>query len=239
MTPADADVSQAQAAFDDLLEHRDAYATLPSAEPYDDILQTARMIVQFEQVLAADASSAAGFELRDQSMAENVTWLLDRGGPASKIILWAHNTHVAATAQPLPDGTLLRGMGSHLRERYGDELLVVGFDAFSGTFTARGADPSRIPSADIARTHALPLPLPESAEYTFAQLGLPRFMLDLRSVEDTTAAGSWLIEARPMWSIGAVFDPAIVEDPRVVASLVHQFDVLLYVHETSASQLLV
>jgi erythromycin esterase-like protein len=126
-----------------------------------------------------------------------------------------------------------------LRERFGDELLVVGFDAFSGSFTARGADPSLTPSADIGWTHALPLPLPESVEYTFAQLGLPRFMLDLRSVEENTAAGAWLVEARPMWAIGAAYDPTIVEDPRVVASLVHQFDVLMYFHETSASQLLV
>jgi erythromycin esterase len=235
VTPADANVAGTQAALDDLLGHADEYSAVPSSEPYEDIVQTARMIVQSEELLATGLSSAS-FELRDRHMADNVSWLLDRAGPASKIVLWAHNAHVAAAALAAPDGTALRGMGSRLREHYGDELIVAGFDFFSGTFNAIGQDPDLAPSAEPQWVHEVPLPLPESVEYTLAQLGLPRFMLDLRFVEAGTPTGDWLIEERPMWSIGAAYSPTMLDNVRIVVNLPHHFDVLIYFQETSASQ---
>lgn len=236
-------IGGAQEALDDLLEHRDEYTNVPSPEPYEDIVQTARIIVQFEELKAVleaapPAQQATQFtvfaDLRDRYMAENVTWLLDQADAEAKIILWAHNVHVAATELAGAGGTTQRGMGSHLRERYGDELIVVGFDFFSGTFIARGKD-TVLPSAGGDWVHEIPLPSPESIEYTFAQLGLPRFMLNLRSVEAGSPAGDWLFEEHLMWSIGSGFNPTSLVGVRLLVRLPQPFDVLIYFHDTHAS----
>ena len=233
--PTDADVDGAQAALDDLLAHHEPYSAVASSEPYEVIVQTARMIVQAETAWAA-VQLAESFELRDQSMADNVTWLLDQAGAESKAILWAHNGHVAASELAIPDGTMLRGMGSVLRDRYGEALVAVGFDFFSGDFAAIGQDANALPSPDAAWIHEIPLPLPESTEYTFAQLGLPRFMLDLQSFDGATPAGDWLMDERPMWGIGASYSPTMLDEARMAVKLPDHFDVLIYFHETTASQ---
>jgi erythromycin esterase len=192
------------------------------------------MIVQAEAVWATDLVQE-GIELRDQYMADNVAWLLDRAGADAKTILWAHNGHVASAALQTPDGTVMVGMGSRLREQYGEALLVVGFDFFSGEFNAIGQDVSAAPSPETNWVHKAPLPAPDSTENTFAQLDLPRFMLDLRVVEAGSAAGDWLMAEHPMWMIGAVFNAAMLDEVRAIVRLPEHFDVLIYFHETSAT----
>jgi erythromycin esterase len=233
--PTDADVEGAQAALDDLLTHREAYGAVASSEPYADIVQTARMIVQAETVWAAGQTQES-FELRDQFMADTVAWLLDEAGADAKIILWAHNAHVASAALQALDGTVMLGMGSRLRERYGEAMLVVGFDFFSGAFNAIGQDINAAPSPEVNWVHRAPLPSPDSTEYTFAQLELSHFMLDLRSVDSGTASGDWLMAEHPMWMIGAVFNAAVLDEARAIVRLPESFDVLIYFHETSITR---
>ena len=92
------------------------------------------------------------------------------------------------------------------------------------------------PSAEGESLYRIPLPSPESTEYTFAQLGFARFMLDLRGTGAGSPAGDWLLAEHPMWLIGIFFNPSRAEDSRIVASLPEMFDVLIYIHETTASQ---
>jgi erythromycin esterase len=48
--------------------------------------------------------------VRDSSMAENIRWILEREGPDARIVVWAHNAHVAdAQATHRSDGTSLGG----------------------------------------------------------------------------------------------------------------------------------
>ena len=55
---------------------------------------------------------ARGGGYRDQCMAENVAWILDHAPKGSKIVLWAHNGHVAK--QP---GWMALAPGGSLRHR--------------------------------------------------------------------------------------------------------------------------
>ena len=68
---------------------------------------------------------------RDEEMAGNVKWILDQEGPESKIMLWAHNGHVATA--PLGDG---ESMGMALRKMYGAEMVVCGLSFGQGSFQA-------------------------------------------------------------------------------------------------------
>jgi erythromycin esterase len=68
-------------------------------------VQNARVVLQTMQMRAGEVS-------RDRSMADNVKWILDQN-PGAKIVLWAHNGHVAA------GGFSYATMGSALRKMYG------------------------------------------------------------------------------------------------------------------------
>src|SRR5262249_54070597 len=67
---------------------------------------------------------------RDRAMAENLVHLLERGGPESKWILWAHNGHLATTPT---------FMGHELRTRFGARYVAIGFFAFEGSYLAGSA----------------------------------------------------------------------------------------------------
>jgi erythromycin esterase len=71
---------------------------------------------------------------RDAAMAENVKWLLDQLPEGSRIVLWAHNGHVA-TDEYYGGGW---SMGRYLRDTYGSDMRVMGFDFARGSFNAVG-----------------------------------------------------------------------------------------------------
>ena len=87
-----------------------------------------------------------GTVARDRFMAENVRWLLETEHPREKIVLWAHNSHVATA--PVAGG---KSLGMHLRETYGRHMVVLGFGAHHGTVRAmRMQDGSFIGGGPVA-----------------------------------------------------------------------------------------
>ena len=152
-------------------------------------------------------------------MAENVTWILDHAPKGSKIVLWAHNGHIARA----PQGS----MGSHLSKRYGAEMVVVGFAAHEGRYTAvrmgRG----------LADSNELTPSTPGSLESRLHRTGLPRLILDLRKASRDAAESSWLRRPHAFRSIGA-----LAMDQHQFSALVvpDAFDVLVYFDQTRATE---
>jgi erythromycin esterase-like protein len=64
---------------------------------------------------------------RDKFMAENI--IKSHVLTKSKTIVWSHNVHITkdTTMAKMP------AMGSYLKQHFGKELYVVGFDTFKGT----------------------------------------------------------------------------------------------------------
>src|SRR5262249_1106720 len=50
---------------------------------------------QFVRILQQNLEDIGGTAGRDKSMAENIGWILDHEAPGSKMVVWAHNGHVA------------------------------------------------------------------------------------------------------------------------------------------------
>ncbi|MBB2949176.1 erythromycin esterase-like protein [Actinoplanes lutulentus] len=77
------------------------------------------------------------WNIRDRHMDQTLDRLLNRYGPTSKAVVWAHNTHVGdarATDQSIYGEVTL---GQLARERYGDdEVVLVGFGTYRGTVVA-------------------------------------------------------------------------------------------------------
>jgi erythromycin esterase len=206
---------------DSLTARRAQYEALSSAEAVARLLRSARIVLQKVEMDRSD-----GLFVRDSSMAENAIWLLEQAGPDAKIVLWAHNGHV----NDVPGW-----MGSRLREEYGDDLVIVGFDFFEGSFTA-----SVLSATDVLvegpgpRTVAAPPA--DSYEYHFRAADVPRFVLDLRAIDLRTAATQWLAGPRRFRLIGCCFR---VSDPLshfTFAELPQEYDLLVYFQNSTHSE---
>jgi len=193
-----------------LEERRGAYvARFPAAE-VDWALQNARVVLQTAEMLSGETS-------RDQSMAKNVEWILQQAPQGSKIVLWAHNFHVSRA-----NGA----MGTFLTERFGKDMVVLGFAFDHGRYTAVG-------DKGLDSHEALPA-IPSSVESYFHAAGLPRFVLDLRNIPADAPSAAWLTGERPFRSIGALavrcaFSPTVVSK---------DYDGLIWFDQTSPSVLL-
>jgi erythromycin esterase len=152
-------------------------------------------------------------------MATNVLWILGQD-PSAKIVLWAHNGHVTGEA-PF--------MGSHLRQRLGADYVNVAFCSSHGTYTAKDE------SLRDLGTHTLSNPPPESFEAILETSGKPILFVDLRVARADDPGSAWLTETRLFGgTIGAVAMPDHYEPTKLQAD----YDLLLWVRDTSASRLL-
>jgi erythromycin esterase len=182
--------------------------------------QHARILVQF---LANVAESGSLWIDRDQSMADNVRWALDREGPQGRIMLWAHNVHVASGCEGSAP------MGCHLRRALGDSLLVAGFDFNRGGFQARGI------SGALREFTVEPLDS-GSLGATLAQAGLSVAALDLRALPVEGPVAEWFSQPVRIRSIGSRFSEAHTAEFVVPLITPEWFDVLLFVDSTSAAR---
>src|SRR5262249_5688561 len=123
-------------------------------------IQHARIVLQAMQMRAGEVT-------RDRSMADNVKWILDHN-PKAKIVLWAHNGHVAVT------GLSYESMGSALRRMYGSEMIVFGFAFNQGSFQAIAQ------GGGVLKNFTVPPAKAETLDGTLASARIPLFALDLR-----------------------------------------------------------
>jgi erythromycin esterase len=120
------------AAAERLARDRDALRKLEAARPVevDLALQHARSRVRFVDQLARSRDQATA--VRDEGMADNLDFVLDTLHPGRKVIVWAHNFHIAkrsySTSGP-------RVMGSWVSERRGAEVYTLGLVMGRGVAT--------------------------------------------------------------------------------------------------------
>ena len=208
----------------DLIEgQREALVQALTPEEYRDIRQAARIVLQvFER--------RAGIIDRDRAMAENVRWLVEEAFPGQKIVVWAHNSHIGTDI-----GCDQKNLGNHLRDRYGDQMVTIGFATHHGAVRARrsveeGTKPGPLGAMPLAPASG------SSVEALFQELGMPRFILDLRGLPKDGAASAWLAETRSHRIIGAVYDPE--EDAQYYAQmrLSEMYDSIVFISESTAAK---
>jgi erythromycin esterase-like protein/predicted phosphoribosyltransferase len=173
----------------------------------------------------------SSWNLRDRHMAETLEALaahLDRrvGAGQSKIVVWAHNSHLGdARATAMGEGGELN-LGQLARERFGDDARLIGFSTHQGTVTAASDW-----GAPAERKRVRP-GLPDSYELLFHEAAIPSFFFDLRSDEaaDDLLGGPCLQRA-----IGVIYRPETERLSHYIhARLPKQFDAMIHVDETRA-----
>jgi protein-L-isoaspartate(D-aspartate) O-methyltransferase len=213
----------------ELLQRRLDYAG-QDGESFLDAAQNARLIASAERYYRIMYyGGAESWNLRDTHMFETLEHLLEAKGPQSKAIVWAHNSHIG-DARHTDMGVVREqlNIGQLCRERFGDEVALIGFGTHTGTVAAAsdwGGD------MEVKRVRPSQR---DSYERLCHDAGVPRFLLDLRPGQNE-ALRRRLLEPRLERFIGVIYRP----DTELLshysdASLPRQFDAFVWFDETSA-----
>ena len=190
--------------------------------------QNARLVANAERYYRSMFESQFGsWNLRDQHMVETLDALVNHlGARSAKVALWAHNSHLgdARATQMGASGEL--NVGQLVRQRHGQEAVLVGFTTHTGTVTAASnwdgpAERKRVRTAFRG-----------SYESLFHAARVPNFLLILRGA---TWLSGVLNQEMLERAIGVIYLP---ESERVShyfqARLANQFDAVIHLDETRA-----
>ncbi|UKO96191.1 erythromycin esterase family protein [Nostoc sp. UHCC 0870] len=191
-------------------------------------MQNARLVKNAEAYYRSMFSGrVSSWNIRDRHMAEMLEQLvehLDQRGTPSKVVVWEHNSHLG-DARATDMGKLGEvNVGQLVRDRYGQDAVLIGFSTYTGTVTA---------ASDWGGTTELKQvrsALPGSYEALFHQTGIPQFLLLLW---DNNPAITSLREPRLERAIGVIYQP---ETERIshyfYACLPDQFDAVIHIDDT-------
>ena len=185
--------------------------------------QNARLVVNAERYYRAMfRGGVQSWNLRDQHMVETLEELtahLERANSPAKVAVWEHNSHLGDNRATEVGQAGQLNVGQLVRERRGDDALLVGFTTYTGTVTAASDWGGPAERKHVRRA------LPGSWEELFHEQGVPRFFVDTAGLH-----GRRLERA-----IGVVYRP---ETERIShyfhARIADQFDAVIHLDETHA-----
>jgi erythromycin esterase-like protein len=193
-----------------------------------DAAQNARLVAAAERYYRTMYyGSAASWNLRDTAMFETLEHLLKARGRNAKAVVWAHNSHIG-DARFTEMGTVREelNLGQLCRQRFGDEVALIGFGTHAGTVAA---------ATDWDGDMEIKLVLPSrpvSYEDICHASGMPRFMLDLKRHEHLRKE---LLQPRLERFIGVIYRPETERTSHYMqATLPQQFDAFVWFDQTAA-----
>ncbi|KPQ14774.1 MAG: Erythromycin esterase-like protein [Rhodobacteraceae bacterium HLUCCO18] len=211
----------------DLLAQRLDYEARDGAS-FLDATQNARLIRSAEQYYRIMYyGGAESWNLRDSHMFETLEQLLQARGPDAKAVVWAHNSHIGdARATEMGAVRGEHNIGQLCRERFGDQVALIGFGTHTGTVAAANEWGGEM---EIKRVHPSRV---ESHERICHDTGVPNFLLDMTRDE---ALRRRLMEQRLERFIGVIYRPETeLTSHYANAVLPRQFDGWVWFDETRA-----
>jgi protein-L-isoaspartate(D-aspartate) O-methyltransferase len=216
------------AMLQDLL--RDRFTLMEhDGDRFFDAERNARVVASAEQYYRLMYDGAvASWNLRDGHMFETLQALLDHYGPASRGVVWAHNSHVGNAEATAMGARGEHNIGSLCRWSFGDSAFLVGFGTDHGTVAAASDWDGPM---DVKRVRPAQ---PDSYERLCDESGLEAFLLHL----SRPARGSVreeLREPRLERAIGVIYRPeSELQSHYIPAVLPEQFDSWIWFDETTA-----
>lgn len=150
------------------------------------------------------ADMRAHTRVRDEGMADNLDFLLDRMYPGRKVIVWAHNTHISKRHE---DAKEPYAMGQFVAARREAEVYTIGLYMGRGVATLNNRQP-----------YAIHAPADHSLEALLANAGRKMSFVDFSAAR----------EPQPRW----MFEPIVVREwgtrtRRLVAG--KTYDAVIYI----------
>jgi erythromycin esterase-like protein len=169
-----------------LAARQQEYISKSSRKQYNLAMQNFRVIMQAQRMMST-CNFTEMFDIRDESMAQNVGWIVKES--QSKAMIWAHNGHCAAIEGAfLPPAVYnVKNLGYRLKQEFGTGFVIFLFSFHHGTFSAMNIEMTKIDKWKIGP------PLTVSSDYILGNATYPLFFLDVRNVTATPAT-QWLFE---------------------------------------------
>jgi erythromycin esterase len=179
--------------------------------------------------------------IRDRFLTENVLWTTRLFGKGTKVVLWAHNAHIAAHEGYAPDAG--GGMGWQLKQSLGDEYQTVGLVFSRGEFRAKVFNAAGDVTAEPHNVVFVVDPPDGSLNRLLEKARARNYFLDFDDVGLDTDLGLWLTRERPVLGVGDLFlgvekIPDYHYGGDRVMSPTGSFDALIYLSDTHATEAL-
>jgi erythromycin esterase-like protein len=192
--------------------------------------QNARLVKNAEQYYRSMFQErVSSWNLRDKHMADTLDALaahLDGQVGRSKIVVWAHNSHLGDARATESADRKEWNAGQLMRERHSHDCLLIGFTTYTGTVTAASDW-----DGPHERKRVRP-GLPDSYEALFHSLHTPDFLVVPAMNPEVANA---LREPRLERAIGVIYRPQTERMSHYFyARLADQFDAVIHLDETSA-----
>lgn len=167
----------------------------------------------------------SSWNARERHMADTLHQLLERMGPAGRIVVWAQNIHQGDARATDQAAAGEASLGQSMRERYGDAAVLVGLTTHHGKVRAATgwATPDRVKRLRPAWT--------ESWSGQLHGIGLPAFLLVFRG--DAALAEKYAA-SRPERAVGVTYLPHDERNSHYFnVRLSRQFDAVIHIDATS------
>ncbi len=216
------------ATLTDLLKARLAYAEGDQVE-FVEAAQNAAVVANAERYYRVMyQGSRASWNLRDQHMFETLRLVRAHRGPAAKVVVWEHNSHIGDASATEMGARGEHNLGQLARGEFGDDVFLVGFGTDHGTVAAASDWGGAMHRKTVRPAH------PDSYERVCHDTGVPAFLLHLRD-PDRPDLRQELAEPRLERAIGVIYRPETeLQSHYFQAALAHQFDEYVWLDETSA-----
>jgi len=169
------------------------------------------------------------WNMRDEHMMDTLSALLahlDKRHGRSKVVVWEHNSHLGDARATDMGASGERNVGQLVRERHGEDAVLVGFTTFDGTVTAASA------WDEPAQRKIVRPALPGSYEALFHEASIGRFTLLLDREPGRSAP---LFRPRLERAIGVLYMPKTERWSHYFhATLPMQFDAVIHYDRTRA-----
>ena len=213
----------------DLLRQAAEYAE-HDGEALFDATQNARLVTDAERYYRVMYYGAhESWNLRDRHMFDTLERILAARGPKSKIVVWAHNSHIGdARHTEMGAARSELNIGQLCRERFGAGAALIGFGTHSGTVLAASDwdGPAEIKAVRPSR--------PDSYEALFHGANIGRYLVDLRPGHHEALRDD-LRTPRLERYIGVIYRPETERQSHYAeASLSGQYDGFVWFDDTTA-----
>jgi protein-L-isoaspartate(D-aspartate) O-methyltransferase len=212
----------------ELLRKQQDYAA-DDGERFFEASQNARLIANAEQYYRIMYyGSRASWNLRDSHMFETLQNLLDHHGPASKAVVWAHNSHIGDASATEMGRRGEHNIGQLCRAQFGEGSYHIGFGTNDGTVAAAAAWDAPMQVMAVRPAH------PQSYERLFHLTNMPGLLLPLPR-KSRHELRDRLAKPRLERAIGVVYRPeSELASHYFEAVLPQQFNEYVWIDRTTA-----
>ncbi|WP_108867986.1 erythromycin esterase family protein [Aquimarina aquimarini] len=204
-----------------------------SQQEYSNAVSDIRKIIQGVESGDVTYRKSFDYNIRDEYMAQTVLEILREQKPEAKMVLWAHNGHIAKNPEAFANGHK-NPLGSVLKRYLGEKYYAIGFSTNQGSFRAINYN-AKEKKYDKNAVFTLPPAKEGSLDWYFAQANKDIFFIDfVKSLHSKTIA-TFLSEERKAYSNGASWSLDYGITPAFDISPGKNFDGMIFIKETSHS----